>query len=453
MSLSLFADSRKWSPSCYCGRSMTHRKLTISRLTMLFGVVATALAGPHVAFAGASFGIFDARTLAMGGVSVAAANNDNAQFYNSALLAFNEEIEEKTRDSRFLFPIILPQVGESAIEVERVSSNDAAQNISRAIAAYNTAPSALTAQPVADAAAGLDTSLAALDGEDLFADVFFGMAISEPGKFQGAGFFMGTRLMVGGGSTITDADRDLLGNYREALTFVATNGAQGIARPELFDAGGALIDPGNNFDSTATAAGVLITEAGVAMSTQLQVFGQPIAGGFSFKVQSIDTFEDTERVTDDRIDTGQNSEHRGKVNIDFGFVRQFGDRWRVGLAVKDAIPNNYETSRGTLIRLRPRARIGVAYEIDRLQVSVDADLTKAEPFGVESATQELAIGAEWRLANLLRVRAGYRHHIAGNRDGIASVGIGSIWKRLAFDAAYAEGDDSRALALQLGIVF
>lgn len=420
-------------------------------LVAVTGCCTFALASP--AHAGTAFGIYDARTLAMGGASVASANNDNAQFYNSALLAFNEEIEERTQDSRFLFPLLVPQVAESAITIEELSKDDLRGSVTRAVNDFNAMPNTRTAQAVVDVASNLDASLADIDGEDLFADIYIGVAISEPGKFEGAGFFMGTRLLAGGKPTVTVSDRAALLAYQEGLTFIASDGAQGAAHPELFDANGELIDPGNSFDSSATAAGAIITEAGVAMSRQIHLFGHALAAGFSFKVQRIDTFEDVERIVDDRIDPRKNTDYDGAVNFDVGLVKAIGERWRLGLAVKDIIPHNYDTALGSVIRLRPRARLGAAYQAGNLQIAADIDLTRNEPLGFERPTQELAVGAEWAFSAPLKMRAGFRYDIQESRDAIVSLGVGTLWRRLAVDIAYAAGSDARAAALQFGVAF
>lgn len=408
---------------------------------------------PSQASAGTAYGIYDARTLAMGGASVASANNDNAQFYNSALLAFNEEVEEKTRDSRFLFPLLIPQLSESAITIEELAQDDPTGSISRAIRDFNAAPDATNAQLVIDATSILDDALADLDGQDIFSDIYFGLAVSEPGQLQGAGFFFGARVLAGGQSDVVAVDLDLLAAYEEGLTFIASGGAQGVAHPELFDANGALVNPVNDFESSVSAVGVVLTEAGVAMSRQIELFGQPLAAGLSFKVQRIDTFEDSERVVDDRISVRRNNEYDADVNFDVGLVREFGERWRLGLAVKDIIPHNYDTALGTVVRLRPRARIGVAYQAGRFQVAADADLTQNQALGGERPTQEVAVGAEWAVGAPIKLRGGYRHDMEGFRDDIVSFGVGTVWKRLALDLAYAESDDTRSAALQFGIVF
>ncbi|MGI9247428.1 MAG: conjugal transfer protein TraF [Woeseiaceae bacterium] len=427
---------------------MQFRKFTVAGMAACCSITLTS-----PVLAGATYGIYDARTLAMGGASVASANNDNAQFYNSALLAFNEEIEERTQDGRILIPVMIPRISESAIELEDISSDDLSNSVTRSIGQFNAMPGAPEAQAVVDATANLDGSLAELENEDLFADVYIGLGLSEPGKFQGAGFFMGTRLLAGGQSTITENDRLTLAAYQEGLTFVASGGTMGTEHPELFDANGALIDPTGNLDSTATATGATITEVGVAISDQIHIFGHPFAAGISFKVLDIETFEDVERVVDDRVDVDQNTETEIDVNFDIGLVKEIGDRWRIGLAVKDIIPHNYKSSLGTTVRLRPRPRMGVSYQTGQLQIAADVDLIENEPLGDEQPTQEAAFGLEWALDSPVRLRAGYRHDMRGNRDGIVSIGVGTMWKRLVVDAAYAEGSDAQAAGFQFGMAF
>lgn len=438
----LFNKNRK-----YARDRQTLQMVRVASVT--FGLF--ALAAPLSA--ATTFGIYDARTMGMGGVSVASSNNDNAQFYNAALLAYNDEIEERTQDARFLFPLIVPQVSEAAIDLEEITANDMAESISQTIRNFNATPDALTAHAVVDATANLDGALGSISGEDLLADLYVGVGVSEPGKFQGAGFFMGVRLLAGGQSSVSETDRAVLGAYQEGLTFVASAGAEGAAHPELFDANGALIDPSAGFDSESSAAGAAITEIGVAMSRQMSIFGSPVAAGISLKVMDIETFEDEERVVDGRIDVQRNNETDVRVNVDVGLVKEVGERWRLGLAVKDLIPYDHDTSLGTKIRFRPRPRLGAAYQAGQLQIAFDADLIENEPLGFERPTQEAAIGAEWAMISPLKLRAGYRHDIRGNRDGIVSVGVGTLWKRLAVDIAYAQGSDTRAAALQFGVAF
>ena len=352
-----------------------------------------------------------------------------------------------------MLPILVPELSDSAIDLEEISQDDIPQAISNSVATFNATMNADTAQAVVDTTGSLDAYLSDLDGEELRADVYFGMGLTEPGKFQGAGFFLGGRLLAGGQSDITKTDRAILAAYREGLTFIASNGAEGEERSELFDANGELIDPVDSLTSSASATGVAIIEVGVAMSTQFQIFGGPVAAGISFKALEVETFEDTQRVVDDRISVDRNSERETHVNIDIGAVKELGDHWRIGLAVKDIVPHNYKTSQGTVVRLRPRARIGASYHAGRMQIAADFDVARGEPLGTEQPTQEAAWGAEWVFGPALKLRAGYRQDVLGNRDGIASIGFGTRWKRLVADVAYAQSGDARAGAVQFGVAF
>ena len=405
------------------------------------------------AFGGVAFGIYDARTLAMGGAAVASASNDNAYFYNAALLAFNDEIEERTRDSRVLLPILTPQLSRSAFDVEDIASEDLGADLSGAIDAYNNAPGSDAATDAASAATALRRAVAELDGDDLFGDIYVGLAVSEPGKRRGAGFFLGTRFVAGGRSNVDAQDLETLAAYEEGLRFLASGGSDGTARPELFDGNGALIDPVDGFESTAAASGLSITEVGVAIASNFTVRGVLLASGMSFKVLDVDTFEDTERLVDDRIDVSRNEESKVRVNVDLGLAKDISSRWRLGVAVKDAIPYDFETSLGNKIRLRPRPRAAVAYAVGRLQTSFDLDLIQHKPLANESATQDAALGFEWAALEQLKLRAGLRADLRGGREPVASAGFGLVFRRLAVDMAYAEGSDLRAAALQLGLVF
>ena len=429
------------------------RPRTNRHLVLPISVVLMQCAWCLSAYGSTTFGIYDARTLAMGGAATASADNGNAQFYNSALLAFNEEIEERTRDSRFLLPILVPQLSDSAFDVESIASDDLGRDLERAVSAYNAAPGRDTARAAAQAAATLNRTVSALQGNDLFGDVYVGMAVSEPGKFQGAGFFLGARFVAGGQSDVRTQDLATLDAYEEGLEFLATDGGAGAPHPELFDANGNLLDPVAGLESTAAASGVSITEVGVAIAEDFELFGTTLAGGISFKMLEVDTFEDVERLVDDRIDVDRNEESAVRFNVDLGIAKDVGQHWRVGMAVKDAIPYVYETALGRKIRLQPRPRVAAAYRVDGLQLAVDVDVIANEPLANEASTQEVALGAEWAVAAPLKLRAGLRADLLGTRELVASTGLGVVWRRFAFDVAYAASGDQKAAALQLGVAF
>ena len=416
-------------------------------------VTLVGLLGPIAASAAVQYGIYEARGMAMGGATVAAGTNDNAIFYNPALLAFYDEIEENTHDSRFLFPLLVPQLTDSVADLNAIASSDPDEVFDLLVSNFNADPSAVNAQAVAAHSADLEGRLAQLANQSLLADYYAGLAIIQPSRKEGGGFFIGTRLVAGGLLGISPADLALLDDYEQGLNFVATGGAQGVAHPELFDANGALIDPSSQLDSTVAASGVGIIEMGVAMSKELTFRERPVALGTSLKFMRIDTFEDVERVIDRRINSNNNDDEHLTLNADFGAAVELSPYFRLGLGIKDLIPRDLNTGLGTTIKLRPRVRFGSAYQRGRLQLALDVDLKRNEPLGTEPPSQEVALGAEFALFNSLRLRAGYRHDLESFREDIVSIGLGAKWKRFLIDVAYADGDDTRAAAVQFGYAF
>lgn len=389
----------------------------------------------------------------MGGATVAAGDNTNALFYNAALLAFYEEYEENTQDSRFLFPLIVPQLSDSAIDVEEFTSNDPDQALTGAIDQFNADPSAVNATGVVAVTRDVESNLSGLAGKDLTADIYVGMAGIEPSKREGGGFFLGARIVGGGTSDITESDLALLRAYQEGLTFVATGGAEGTERPDLFEDDGTLRDPNQDLDSALQGNGAVIFELGVAMSNEVHLREIPFAIGMNLKVMRVETFEEVQRVIDGKLGVDQNQGSHLALNADIGVAKDFGSRLRLGLAVKDIVPREFDTALDNPIKLRPRPRVGAAYQLESVQIGLDVDLARNRPVATEAPTQEAALGAEWIALPKLKVRAGIRHDLRGERDSILSVGVGTSWRRFQFDLAFADGSDASAAAVQFGYAF
>lgn len=414
-----------------------------ARSLVLLGLI------PALNTAGAAgFGIFDARTLSMGGASVAAHRSKHALFYNPALLAFNDEFEEKNLEGRVHFPSLIGQVSESLIDIEQLNSDNLDGRLSQAIADFNTAGTPETASAAAAASSNLRDTVLGLAGDDLLADGFFGFAVAEPSRLEGGGVFVGVRVVGGGRSNVTEADRTLLDEYVDGLNFIASGGTQGTAQPQLFDANGNLIDPNDAFDSSLNGRGAAITEVGIAMSKMLYFWGKPVALGITPKLMAVDTFDETTRVVDNRLGSGENSITHASFNMDVGVAMDLGTRYRVGLAIKDTINREWATGTGTEVKLAPRARLGVGAQFAGFNVGVDADLVTSDPIADEFPVRETAVGIEWDFRNWLKIRGGYRHDLEGNREGITSGGLGFRIKRWYIDLSYAQGGDLQAGALQ-----
>ena len=395
------------------------------------------------------YGIFEARALAMGGTTAALANTDNALFYNPALLAFHNGDSDTSRDGSIYFPLITAQISDTVKDVADIEQDDPTANLTTAINAFNANQNADTAQAVADRARDLLDAIDPLDGEDVVADGFVGLSLTEPSDREGAGFYLGGRVLGGGRADISDSDKSLANDYIDALDFIASGGQRGAAHPELFN-GGTLIDPVDTLTSTAKVKGARIVEAGIALSKEYTLWGVPVAFGVTPKWMRVHTYEASQSIQGGDINSSTSDKVFNTGNLDLGVALEFAGHYRAGLAVKDVLEKQFETDFGNQVTLSAKPRLGLAYVSERLQLGMDMDLNRVEAVGDEASIQELSLGGEWLASRHFALRAGYRHDIKNERDDIASLGVGMHFGDVLIDVAYAQGGSSQGVSLQLG---
>ncbi len=434
---------------------MRHTKAHLSRhaQTLLLGALTASLLVIFTPQTHAvSFGIYDPRALAMSGTTVALANPQHAQFYNPALLAFHNQREEESRSGRLYLPILTAQASDALVEVARLEPNTLEQRISDAIAAYNQTPSTTTALRVRDEAGDLRSVIDAVDNENLPIEAFAGLAIVEPGFRGGGAFHIGVRLIGGGTTDISASDRELLDKYIETLdAYIA--GEVNPPHPELYNDDGELQNFTADFDSTLSGRGALIVEWGVTAAKEFELFGQPVAFGITPKLMEVRAYQETGRVVQGDFGNLDDEDSHLSGNVDIGLAMEFHSGMRVGVAVKDVVAQNYAQGEEDEVRIRPRARAGLAFVRPGYALGVDLDLLENDPIGFEQPSQELAFGAELSPAPFAHLRIGYKYDLAASHEDAASVGMGLEFNRLLVDIAYSHGENTRGFSTQLGLAF
>lgn len=427
-------------------RGQRERTLNTIHLNRL--IIGLLMAGASSQILADSYGIFDARGLALGGTGVALGNVDTGHFYNPALTAFHEGHEDRTRDGSHSFHAVLAALSDGARTAADAIADDLEGRLSAAIDNLNQVPTPAAAREGINAALDLNEAMRQLDGKNVNADGYLGYGISLPGDLEGGAFFIGSRFLARGLSDIDSADFDLLQDYVEALEFVESGGAAGEAHPELRDSQGRFIDPSLRIQSSAAGTGLLLSELGVSAAKQYRLWGRDIAFGIAPKVVHLRVFDEDWRVIDGEFASVGEDRTELYFNVDLGMAVTVADHWRVGLATKDLRSKTITTAIGDRIELEPRSRLGLAYISESFDAGLDAELDKTASLQGNARRQDVSLGMEYRFP-LLALRLGYRHDLEGSVGDQFSAGMGWRISRLLLDLSYIQGDGGEGAGLRL----
>lgn len=396
------------------------------------------------------FGVYDPRTLALGGTGVAMGDLGLGHLYNPAHTALHRGDEDTTRDGRHSLPAVIGYSSASKAAYEAVE-NDIENRLSNAIDAFNANPGIETALNGERVIADLQATLRDIGNGNLFADAYTGYSLSEPGEREGGAFFVGTRIVGSGVSTIDQADLDLLDSYSEALRFIQTGGAEGTANPNLFQGNGQLADPTGNLVSSARAQVGAFTEIGVSVAKMLQIGRRTFSFGIAPKATNVILYDNTWQARDGALARDGSDQSHWSFNLDVGMLWIPGDHWKVGLSSKDILTKHYTSPLGYRFTFKPRTRLGFAYEANRLKVGMDLDVVANQTLSTDQKQQDITLGAEYTLAKNLDLRVGYYHDLQQTFSGKLSFGVGYEWRRLSMDLAYALGSDDSSFGLQISL--
>lgn len=418
-----------------------------------FSLVGASLLLLSVNSLAAGFGTYDPRALAMGGATVAAAESQHAHFYNPALLSFHDEDEDLTQDGRFIMPGVLVLTSEGGKAASDLIDDDLVEQITTRVNNFNNDPSNTEfQQDLANVVQDINEAMLDMRDNPIELQLFTGLSVSEPAEREGGSFYVGLRAIVFGQADITDADLALVQDYEEETRFIASDGAQGQSHPELYDANG-LMDPRPSLTSTAQISSLALSEWGIAMAKEFDVFGYPVSFGVTPKIMQAEVYRDDMNFVDDVPSYNDNKRTHLTMNADLGVAAELFEHFRLGLSVKDVLAKELASENGLAVQLEPRVRMGGAYVNRWVTVGLDIDLVENKPYADEAPSQELALGVEFRPWSSLSARAGYKQDFAGEADNLISVGLRyQIW-RVEMEAAYAFSADVEGGALQLGWLF
>jgi len=351
----------------------------------------------------APFGVFDARTMAMGGTGVASAPQF-AVFNNPALLATADEIHE--------WYLLAPTISQQLSDPDNVENN---------LAAFQQAANRLDSNNNAANQAAVQQQLNALDGNLYSSSRNSAFVLAIPSRILSGAAFI---------------------NIYEASTARPIIGGDNLAAP--------------NYASTLAQRGLRVVENGVSAAKALHGSGwtQNLTIGFSVKFLLVAGYGSADPLRNADTDINRiGSKTGGQFTFDIGMLKEFGV-WKVGLVAKNIVPGNYKYGdSGDIFKIEPQLRAGFAYQSRYSVVELDIDLLENNPVGFDSSSQIAALGWEWQTWQWLTLRAGYNQNLTGTEATYGSAGIGLRIKTLQIDIAAYSGNEGEGVSAQLGLQF
>jgi len=357
----------------------------IKRSLLTAGLIAASLSNVYAL----PYGFYDARSVAMGNVSMATGGITTAALSNPGMLSVNEN-----KDS---FALLLPALGVQAIDDGNIV--DLVDEFQAIGVSVN--PDDILRQI---------EILEQLEGASLIAAVIPNMALVYSGDSFTWGLTARSDIVISGGLTEIDIPDIGIPNAR------------------------------------VEALGVAITEIGVPIGTEFSVSGIQLSVGVTPRFVQVDSIEynelilsaDFEDIQDlDKDDLGS------FTTFDAGVTLNVLDTLRIGMVAKNLIEETKTTPLGNKIDFDTHLRVGAAFDAGFMTLAADMDLTEREPIAFENPSKSLAVGAEFDAFSIMQLRLGYQSNIASGATDpdLLSVGLG-FWLGFNLDVAVVAGEDS-----------
>jgi hypothetical protein len=398
------------------------------------------------------FGIFDPRSIAMGGTGVSSGTGGNASHFNPALLA------AAGPKDRFAFEMMAAvraaDPDKLQDDVDRMDSSG--NNLSAALDRFNQAATLpeqqAAAGQLANALGAFRSTLQTVNNKTLEGNFFASpLTVGVPGKDLGWAIHAGARADFGAKLFFDQSDDARLTSYQNAALAFSTSGDPTVLAPFDTNGDGRLDDP--TYQSRLDVRGVAIGEVGVSLAHEFRSWDK-LAVGITPKYVRVYTFDYSVNPQRSEITIDKGRKDYTSGNFDIGFAKDLGSGFKAGVVGKNVIARTYATALGNNIEVKPQVRAGASYHSSWATVAIDVDLTENKPVAFDKPTRYAGIGAELNVWDFLALRAGYRADLTGNYSGVPSVGLGLSIFGVHLDAAVARrGSEDVTAAVQLGFSF
>ncbi|MEK6748830.1 MAG: conjugal transfer protein TraF [Pseudomonadota bacterium] len=410
---------------------------------------------------GAPFLAYDARSMAMGGAGVAIGDNASAALVNPALLGlryrrdrFNLELPAAT--------LMLSDRGNIRGAWADYKNQHYEERLNDSVAAFNAEVQRQLAENTPDYTAlsplrddVVTRSRAMLDVLEHVTDRWLGLqgnvgaVMGVPNPDYGVSLFWNAWTVGGAKIEITAQDLALLSTLLDTAASVTPSNYLSIINALQ------LTDPTDKLLSNFQGRMSVVKEYGFALARQTHWLGEDIAVGFSPKILDI-TLYDYKYIVRELKNFEWTPDlwksQKNDINVDLGIAARISEDYYLSMVVKNALAQRYTTRLGNKISLYPQWRVGGAYAAAAWLYTADFDVVANSPASLESRSQFLSAGTEWRVYHWLTWRMGFRHDFVTYGD-VATGGLGIALWAMHVDVAVAGNKNEFGAAVQMGMAF
>lgn len=406
---------------------------------------------------------YDARSLGMGGAGAASANSLNAAYQNPAVLAALPDED---------FILALPVLSLRVLDAQSLSSDldtldSSANALSSALTQFqndvNNSNTAALAGPTGSAAnaagalSGFSNALNLVSNKALAGAGFGGALLAIPSAKFSFALAVDARAELGGFFNYVASDAAQIATILSDLTSCSSNPTANVASCSNANSqvsGGQI----NTLNSTFNVRGIVLKEVGLTAARHFADWGE-VDLGITPKFISLSSYDFSSNAQSGNSSTSLNTGEKKETmfTFDLGASRttrtEGGNLIRMGVVAKNVVGKKTTTLLNNGVEIAPQLTAGVAYAGSWFTTTADLDVLKNKSMlvGTNPDARYLRLGAELDAWGWAQFRVGYRHDLAGNYDGLPSIGVG-LFHLLDLSVA-AVGKKEAAIAAQLGIRF
>ena len=397
-------------------------------------------------------GAVDPRSIGMGGAGVAAANGLNAVYQNPSALA---GLPKEKFALEAPFSLRLLDEGDLTKNLDTLNIN--ANNLSRAMASFQTSPTQVNAGLAASALTNFGNSMGLVSQKSLMGSIYGGALLALPKPTFAFALKLDAKAEFGGVFNYANSDQIQINSLASSLNACSLNAANCTPLTGVGPNGQIT-----NLASDYKIRGVVIGEVGVTAARHIDDWAGIDLGITPklMKITSFDMISGAQSGNASATSKSGNQKNDSAFNLDLGVSKQYtsdkGNVVKTGVVVKNMFSKTIKTALGNTIDIAPQVTVGGAYGTGWFTGTMDVDVIKNKALvaGFTKESQFVRLGAEFDAKGWAQVRVGYRHDLAGNYAGLPSIGLGLNLKVLSADLSLAAaGKKEVVAAFQVGTHF